>query len=119
MIEPETRNAAGHLLSWLQGVLLGRFAAVVAIIAIASLGFLMLTGRLEVRRASRVIFGCFVIFGASTIARGIMGVITGTAQSAEVVQVEQPPRSSLAVPTYPQIKTKTYDPYAGAALPQR
>jgi len=44
-------NALTAALAWLQGTLLGTVATTVAIIAVAAVGFLMLTGRIDVRRA--------------------------------------------------------------------
>lgn len=58
-------------LNWLQGTLLGTVATVVAIIAVASVGFLMLTGRLNWRYGATVILGCFILFGAASIVGGI------------------------------------------------
>lgn len=56
---------------WLQGTLLGTVATVVAIIAVASVGFLMLTGRINWRYGATVILGCFILFGAASIVAGI------------------------------------------------
>lgn len=56
---------------WLQGTLLGTVATVVAVIAVASVGFLMLTGRINWRYGATVILGCFVLFGAASIVAGI------------------------------------------------
>jgi type IV secretion system protein VirB2 len=56
---------------WLQGTLLGTAATVVAIIAVASVGFLMLSGRLNWRYGATVILGCFILFGAASIVGGI------------------------------------------------
>ena len=56
---------------WLQGTLLGSVATVVAVIAVASVGFLMLTGRVNWRYGAVVILGCFVLFGAASIVAGI------------------------------------------------
>lgn len=56
---------------WVQGTLLGNVATAVAVVAIAVVGFLMLTGRLEWRRGVTVILGCFIIFGAAAIVSGI------------------------------------------------
>ncbi|MBA3676740.1 MAG: TrbC/VirB2 family protein [Sphingosinicella sp.] len=67
-------NAVG----WLQGTLLGTVATVVAIIAVASVGFLMLTGRMNWRYGATVIVGCFILFGAA----GIVGGIQASASSA-------------------------------------
>lgn len=56
---------------WLQGTLLGTVATVVAIIAIAVVGFMMLTGRMNWRYGATVILGCFILFGAASIVGGI------------------------------------------------
>ena len=56
---------------WLQGTLLGTVATVVAVIAVASVGFLMLTGRINWRYGAVVILGCFILFGAASIVAGI------------------------------------------------
>lgn len=56
---------------WLQGTLLGTVATVVAVIAVASVGFLMLTGRMNWRYGVTVIIGCFILFGATSIVAGI------------------------------------------------
>jgi type IV secretory pathway VirB2 component (pilin) len=56
---------------WLQGTLLGNVATAVAVIAVAMVGFMMLTGRLNWRFGITVIVGCFVLFGASAIVTGI------------------------------------------------
>jgi type IV secretion system protein VirB2 len=44
---------------------------VAAVIAIAGVGFMMLTGRLNWRYGATVILGCFIIFGASALVAGI------------------------------------------------
>ncbi|WP_420607448.1 TrbC/VirB2 family protein [Novosphingopyxis sp.] len=64
--------------SWLQGTLLGTLATIVAVIAVAAVGFGMLTGRINWRHGAVVILGCFVLFGAASIVGGIQS----TAQSA-------------------------------------
>jgi type IV secretion system protein VirB2 len=58
-------------LAWLQGTLLGTVATVVAVIAVASVGLLMLTGRMNWRYGATVILGCFILFGAASIVAGI------------------------------------------------
>lgn len=57
--------------SWLQGTLMGTVATVAAVIAIACVGFMMLTGRINWRYGATVIFGCFILFGAASIVAGI------------------------------------------------
>jgi len=56
---------------WLESTLLGTVATVVAVIAVASVGFMMLTGRINWRYGAVVILGCFILFGAASIVAGI------------------------------------------------
>jgi len=58
-------------LAWLQGTLLGNVATAVAVMAVAAVGFMMLTGRMNWRFGATVIIGCFILFGAGTIVAGI------------------------------------------------
>lgn len=58
-------------MQWLQNTLLGTVATVAAVIAVASIGFLMLTGRINWRYGATVILGCFILFGAASIVAGI------------------------------------------------
>jgi type IV secretory pathway VirB2 component (pilin) len=58
-------------LAWLQGTLLGTVATAVAVMAVAAVGFMMLTGRMNWRFGATVIIGCFILFGAASIVAGI------------------------------------------------
>jgi len=58
-------------LGWLEGTLLGNVATAVAVMAVAAVGFMMLTGRLNWRFGATVIIGCFILFGAGAIVSGI------------------------------------------------
>lgn len=58
-------------LAWLQGTLLGNVATMVAVMAVAAVGFMMLTGRLNWRFGATVILGTFILFGAGAIVSGI------------------------------------------------
>jgi len=58
-------------LSWMQGTLLGTVATAVAVMAVAAVGFMMLTGRMNWRFGATVIIGCFILFGAASIVGGI------------------------------------------------
>lgn len=64
-------------LDWVQGTLLGNLATAAAVIAVAAVGFMMLTGRLDWRRGLTVVIGCFIIFGAVSIVAGIRGMASG------------------------------------------
>jgi type IV secretion system protein VirB2 len=56
---------------WVQGTLLGTVATVIAVIAVAVVGLLMLSGRINWRYGAIVILGCFILFGAASIVAGI------------------------------------------------
>lgn len=109
-------NPVTSTLGWIEGTVLGTVATAVAVVAVAWVGFLMLSGRIDVRRAAHVIFGSFVIFGASTIAVGFQAAIFGM-HEAPVEQVDVAPLP----PAYPAAPAgaapSAYDPYAGAGLP--
>ena len=68
---PQGSGPIVSALSWLQGTLLGNVATSVAVIAVAMVGFMMLTGRLNWRVGATVIIGCFILFGAGAIVSGI------------------------------------------------
>jgi type IV secretory pathway VirB2 component (pilin) len=69
--DPQGSGPIVAALGWLQGTLLGNVATAVAVIAVAMVGFMMLTGRVNWRFGATVIVGCFVLFGASAIVSGI------------------------------------------------
>ncbi len=76
LADPAGSGALVSAVRWLQGTLLGTVATVVAIIAVASVGFLMLTGRINWRYGATVIIGCFILFGAASIVAGIQSTAT-------------------------------------------
>lgn len=70
-LDPEGSGVLVNAVNWLQGTLLGTVATVIAVIAVASVGFMMLTGRMNWRHGAVVIVGCFILFGAASIVAGI------------------------------------------------
>lgn len=75
--DPEGSGVLVAAFNWMQGTLLGTVATVVAVIAVAAVGFGMLTGRVNWRHGAVVILGCFVLFGATSIVAGIRTAATG------------------------------------------
>lgn len=71
--DPQGSGPIVSALSWLQGTLLGSVATAVAVMAVAAVGFMMLTGRMNWRFGATVIIGCFILFGAVSIVGGIQG----------------------------------------------
>ena len=69
--DPQGSGVLVSAVNWMQGTLLGTVATVVAVIAVAAVGFGMLTGRINWRHGAVVILGCFILFGAASIVAGI------------------------------------------------
>ena len=99
---------------WLQNTLLGTIALTVAIVAIASVGFMMLGGRVNVRYGLTVVAGCFVLFGASSIVAGLQSALSSDGAGPELAAIPASP--PVIIPPEP---ARRPDPYAGASLPQR
>lgn len=59
---------------WVQDILLGPLATTVAVIAVAMVGFMMLTGRMNWKHGAVVVLGLFILFGAPHIAESIQTV---------------------------------------------
>ena len=70
-VDPAGSGPINNALLWLQGTLLGTVATTVAVMAVAAIGFMMLTGRMNWRFGATVIIGVFILFGATTIVAGI------------------------------------------------
>lgn len=71
LADPQGSGVIVSAVRWLEGTLLGTIATVVAVIAVAAVGFMMLTGRINWRYGATVILGCFILFGAASIVAGI------------------------------------------------
>lgn len=76
-MDPHGSGALVNAVEWLQGTLLGTLATTVAVIAVAVVGFMMLTGRINWRHGAVVILGCFILFGATSIVAGIQAAAVG------------------------------------------
>jgi type IV secretion system protein VirB2 len=95
--------------NWIEGLLTGSLAISVAMLAIAALGMLLLTGRVPLRRGAAVVLGCFVLFSARVMADGLIGVpVNNPVEAASTALSSYTPTQPAPVP---------YDPYAGAAVP--
>lgn len=114
LTDPPAESPIAEGLMWVQGVALGSTATAIAVIAIAVVGLLMLSGRLELRRGITVVLGCFILFGASGIAAAITGLATTRSKSGTPIlpSTDQPEHLSAAAPA-----PSAYDPYAGASVP--
>lgn len=75
--DPAGSSPITGALLWVQGTLMGNLATTAAVIAVAVVGLLMLTGRIDWRRGLTVILGAFILFGAASIVGGIRGAAGG------------------------------------------
>jgi type IV secretion system protein VirB2 len=71
LTDPSPASAIKSAASWVSDLLIGPLATTVAVIAIAWVGFAMLSGRIDIRKGLSVILGCFLLFGAREIADGL------------------------------------------------
>ena len=75
--DPQGSSPLIAAMQWLEGTLLGNLATTAAVIAVAAVGYMMLTGRIEWRRGLTVVVGCFIIFGSVAIVSGIRALAGG------------------------------------------
>lgn len=103
----------GAASDWTRGLLGGSLATSLCVIAIAILGFLLLTGRLRVRRSVEVVLGCFLLVGAGLLAVQLQqlagGAVGSGAAGRETIILPQATPTQAPPPA-------SYDPYAGASL---
>lgn len=94
--------------SWIEQLLLGSLATLIAVLMFALIGLTMLQGRISFRQALQVVLGCFVLFGAPALASGIVTNFSSTPSISG-----DAPSMDLQLPKrFPE-----FDPYAGAAVP--
>jgi type IV secretion system protein VirB2 len=115
LADPQGASAILAATQWMSDILLGPLATIIAVIAIAWVGLMMLSGRIDLRRGLTVALGCFILFGAPTIARGLRGVGDGAA-SESFDYHPFVPTAPIAQPVPQPPAPNSYDPYAGAAL---
>lgn len=113
LTDPPAESPLTEGAAWIQAAALGSTATIVAVVAVATIGLLMLSGRLELRRGITVVMGCFILFGASGIAAaltGLKGSVSTQPTASQSIQAANP--SHLTAPS-----SVAYDPYAGASVP--
>ncbi|MCR2834759.1 TrbC/VirB2 family protein [Parerythrobacter lacustris] len=109
LFAPRPGNAVLGSVQWLTGTLLGTVAISLCVIAIAFVGFQMLSGRLPIMRGLRVIVGCFLLLGAPVVAASISGLWqqSSVPPAPPASQQNDDPRGDVP---------PAGDPYAGASL---
>ncbi|HEU0133637.1 MAG TPA: TrbC/VirB2 family protein [Allosphingosinicella sp.] len=120
LADPSGSSAVATAVQWLQGTLLGTAATSIAVISVAGIGLMMLSGRVDLRRGAGVIVGCFILLGAPAIAAGIQSMAQGASeQPAPVYWAPPQPVASQVAPAPMSPPPAQSDPFAGAAVPNR
>jgi type IV secretion system protein VirB2 len=113
LTDPPPASAITAAASWVSDLLFGPLATAVAIIAIAWIGFAMLSGRVEIRRGLSVVLGCFLLFGARGMADGLRDSKT---EPVIASNDNVPPQPIYANAPPAANNSNAFDPYAGAAV---
>ncbi|MBD3730834.1 MAG: TrbC/VirB2 family protein [Sphingomonadales bacterium] len=106
---PNGAPALAEAVDWITETLLGSVATSLCVIAVATIGFMMVTGRMPVRQGLRIVLGCFVLLGAPVIA----AALTGAGSEVSAPPPDPPPTPEDLRGDLPPAD---YDPYAGASL---
>ncbi|UKK86173.1 TrbC/VirB2 family protein [Sphingopyxis sp. BSN-002] len=114
LTEPPTHSPIAEGMMWAQGAALGSTATMFAVIAVAAIGLLMLSGRLELRRGITVVVGCFILFGASSIATALNGLAGAGSDGDRRTNTDL---GQLPSHLQSHLPPSAYDPYAGASVP--
>lgn len=93
---------------WLLNLFINQLSQLLCTIAIAFVGFSMLSGRMNIKRGLSIIFGCFIIFSAREIADGLRMTatdgaapsVTGIAPIPESPKTQQQPNNVNAFDPY-------------------
>lgn len=80
-----SQQPIANSVSWLADTLLGELAITLCVVAVALVGFSMLTGRLSLRRGARVVLGCFILLGAPLLAANLTGLAQDSSPTGALV----------------------------------
>jgi len=120
---PLPGNAFAAMPDWMQAVLTGPIGLSLGTLAVAGTGLGLLAGRMSFRKASRMVLGCFLLFGAGNIAQGLISVGDARRVQTQVVypsaKLDAPFSEGLIRPESPTAASSNpFDPYAGNAGPK-
>ena len=115
LADPPADSPIADGVQWVQGTALGSTATAIAVLAVAAVGLLMLSGRLELRRGITVVLGCFILFGAGGIAAALTGG-KDVPQKSQILASDSGPLVQQ-MRNSPVPEAAPYDPYAGASVP--
>jgi type IV secretory pathway VirB2 component (pilin) len=112
--DPPQSGVLAPAANWIADLVFGPLATAIAVIAIAWIGFAMLSGHVDIRRGLSVLLGCFLLFGAKGIIEGLRPATDREYLPAAAIVPSQPVYQGSSPPG---TNTNAFDPYAGAAVP--
>lgn len=102
-------SAITNAMDWMAGLIGGSAATAIAVVAVALVGFAMLSGHVSTRRAASVAIGCFLLFGAHALSVGFLSAVRTDAAREELAIAPPPPPPSVKKP-------KPFNPYSKASM---
>lgn len=115
LADPPSSSVIAASTDWISHTLIGSIATTIAVISVATIGFMMLEGRYSLRHGLNVLIGCFILFGAVTIANGLRAISTSSDGGA--VEVNYNSEKFNGSGNGAENKTRNDpDPYAGASI---
>jgi type IV secretory pathway VirB2 component (pilin) len=119
LADPAGSGAVVAAVRWIENLLLGTAATSVAVVCVAAVGLMMLSGRIDVRRGASVVLGCFILFGAQGIAAALHALSADGGPAAAAIDPDYVPVPYAPPPPAPPPLPRDPDPYAGASVPSR
>lgn len=110
---PPGHNSIAAAVGWIDGLVRGELATIIAVIAVAFIGFSMMSGRISARKAGTTVLGCFILFGAPLIARGLMAAALWGESPPPSVPDGFPPL--VVPPPQGRADVNPFDPYSSTA----
>ena len=101
LVDPDGSGVLAGAADWVRALVTGTPATIVATLAVAAVGLLMLQGRLPLRRGLTVALGFFVIFGAGAIADALLHLRDDSASVDVVAQAPPSAPAPVSVPAQP------------------
>lgn len=121
LADPSGSGALAAAVQWIEGTLLGTAATSVAVVCVAAVGLMMMSGRVDLRRGASVILGCFILFGAPAIAAALHDLAGGGGPPPDLAEPAYAPAPYVPppLPPPPPPRPRNPDPYGGATVPTR
>ena len=111
LFEPNASSPISEALDGVVGSTLLEATTLLAIIAFALLGLVLLGGRLPLKRAGFAIIGCFIALGAPALASSFLSLANQSATNVRTYKPALEPR----IESLRELPPASRDPYDGAS----